>query len=79
MFGSALRDDFNAASDVDLMVTFADDDLGPWLSRLTELQQELEGVLHRRVDLVTRASVEQSDNYIRRHHILNGARVIYAG
>ncbi|MEX2217012.1 MAG: nucleotidyltransferase domain-containing protein [Phycisphaeraceae bacterium] len=78
-FGSVLRDDFNATSDIDLFVTFLNDDLGPWMSRLTELQNDLEQVLGRPVDLTTRASIAQSENYIRRNSILRSAKVIYAG
>jgi hypothetical protein len=41
------------------------------------MQDELEAILGRSVDLVEREAVEQSENYIRRHHILANAEPIY--
>ena len=78
VFGSILRDDFRPDSDVDFLVVFRDNDYGPWLSKLQDLQEELERLLGRKVDLVTRRGVERSPNYIRRKHILSTARLIYA-
>jgi uncharacterized protein len=78
VFGSVLRDDFRPDSDVDFLVVFADDqDYGPWMERLTDFQEDLSEVLARKVDVVPRAGVEQSENYIRRRHILESARRIY--
>lgn len=78
VFGSAARvSDFDEAdSDIDFLVVLeapADD-----LTRLLGLQAALENLLHRRVDLQTRRAVETSRNYIRRRHILEGARAVYA-
>jgi hypothetical protein len=42
------------------------------------MSEELEAVLGRKVDLLTRKSVEDSPNYIRRKSILASAQVIYA-
>ena len=77
VFGSILRDDFSAASDVDFLVTFQSGDAGPWGYKLTEMCEALENVLGRPVDLATRNSVQQNPNYIRRRHILDSARTIY--
>ena len=77
IFGSVLRDDFGSHSDVDFLVVFKDNDAGPWLSKFMDLEEELSRVLGRRVDLVDKRGVEQSENYIRRRHILSSARVIY--
>lgn len=77
LFGSILRDDFSAASDVDFLVTFAGGDAGPWGRKLTEMAEALEKLLGRSVDLATRKSVEANPNYIRRRHILDSARTIY--
>lgn len=54
LFGSATRTDFDPQrSDVDVLVEFAPEtDLGPWMARFWELQQRLEAVLGRKVDLV---------------------------
>ena len=43
------------------------------------MQKELEQILGCRVDLLTRRSVEQNDNPIRRRSILESAREVYAG
>jgi len=77
LFGSVLRDDFGPDSDVDVLVRFEPDD--PWsLFDLARMQNELETVFRRRVDLVDREAIEQSRNWIRRRHILKSQRVIYA-
>jgi hypothetical protein len=76
LFGSALREDFRPESDVDLLVTFASD--AHWtLLDLVHMENELAGLLNRRVELVERAAVEGSENYIRRAHILRSAEPIY--
>jgi uncharacterized protein len=77
MFGSVLRDDFRPDSDVDVLVTFAED--ARWtLFDLAAMQEELERIFGREVDLVTRRGLEASENYLRRKHILASAQVIYA-
>ncbi len=76
LFGSILRDDFTPDSDIDVLVTFAPD-VHPTLADYMDMEDELKVVFGRKVDLVQRRLVEQSDNYIRRKHILNSAQVIY--
>ncbi len=76
LFGSALREDFHEGSDVDVLVTFAPD-ARYGLFDLMDMQDELQDVLGREVDLVERKCVEQSENYIRRNHILNSLKVVY--
>jgi len=77
LFGSALRADFTADSDVDLLVTFSPD--ANWgLLEHHQMEQELAALLGRDVDLITRRAVEQSRNWIRRNEILSTAEVIYA-
>jgi predicted nucleotidyltransferase len=77
LFGSALRADFTANSDVDLMVTFSPD-VNWGLLEHHQMEQELAALLGRDVDLITRRAVEQSRNWIRRNEILGTAEVIYA-
>ena len=77
VFGSVLRDDFQVDSDVDFLVTFQNNDVGPWMSNLTGLEESLTQLLGRKADVVDKPSVEQSENYIRRKHILQSARVLY--
>lgn len=75
-FGSVLRDDFRPDSDVDVLVTFAP--AGRYsLFDLVHIEEELEKMLGRKVDLVERSAIEQSENYIRRKHILNSAQTVY--
>jgi len=78
VFGSALRDDFRPDSDVDFLVKFEGNDYGPWMGKLTGLEEELASLLRRPVDLVDKAGIEQSRNPIRRRAILESAQVIYA-
>ena len=75
VFGSVLRDDFRADSDVDFLVSFADDStLG---LDFVHMADELEGIVGRKVDLLTRNSVERSPNWVRRGAILDSARPLY--
>ena len=75
--GSVLRDDFRSDSDVDFLVRFRNDDAGAWMGKLTDLEGEISRVLGRKVDVVSRPAVEQSENYLRRKHILGSVRTIY--
>lgn len=77
VFGSFLREDFRADSDIDFLVRFQNNDYGPWMGKLQELERELARLLDRGVEVVPRESVERSENWIRRDHILATARVIY--
>jgi uncharacterized protein len=77
VFGSILRDDFGPESDVDFLVVFQDDDYGPWMSKLQQMQEELGALVGREVDLVPKESVQQSENWIRRRNIFDSAQVIY--
>lgn len=77
LFGSILREDFGQDSDVDFLVSFAPASHKS-LMDLAAMREELQEILGRKVDLVTRQSVEQSRNYIRRKSILNNVEVIYA-
>ena len=77
LFGSVLRDDFDAESDLDILVAFAPD--ADWsLLDHVQMEQELEGLLGRKVDLLSRRSVERSRNWLRRKEILDTAEVVYA-
>lgn len=76
LFGSILRADFDADSDIDVLVTFAAG-AKHTLFDLLRMKQELRDLFGRDVDLVDRRVLEQSDNYIRRKAILDSAKVIY--
>lgn len=77
LFGSALREDFGAESDVDLLVTFAPEATWSLLDHI-RMQTELSELLARPVDLVSRRAMERSPNPIRKREILGSARTVYA-
>jgi predicted nucleotidyltransferase len=77
LFGSALRDDFDQESDIDVLVTFERD--AHWtLFDMVDMQEELKNIFGREVDLVSRRGIESSQNYLRREEILSSAKVIHA-
>ena len=77
LFGSVLRDDFRPDSDIDVLVTFS-----PTAKRsLTEtlqMRDELQAIFERNVDLIVKAAIERSENWLRRKNILESAETIYA-
>ncbi len=75
-FGSVLRDDFGQDSDVDVLVEF-EQGQEPGLMTLATMESELSEILGHKVDLVERQSVEKSENYIRRRHILQSVEAVY--
>jgi uncharacterized protein with HEPN domain/predicted nucleotidyltransferase len=77
LFGSVLREDFRPDSDLDVLVTFSPQ-ARPTLITLVAMTEELEDLVHRPVDLVDKASIENSPNWIRRQAILETATVLYA-
>jgi hypothetical protein len=76
LFGSVLRDDFRPDSDVDVLVVFEPD--AHWgFEHFQRMTKELEGLFGRKVDLVEKRLIEQTENYIRRKHILSNLKSIY--
>ena len=74
LFGSILRADFNAQSDVDVLVVFAEKaEIG--LFDIAQMQIELEAMYGRPVDVIEKASLR---NPYRREEILKTAQVVYA-
>jgi predicted nucleotidyltransferase len=69
LFGSVLRSDFRAESDVEVLASF-DDKYRPTLFTLVQMEEELRQLLGRRADPVVRQSVERTENFTRREHIL---------
>jgi hypothetical protein len=77
LFGSALAGQLRSDSDVDLLADFEPGER--WsLMDLVRAEAEFAGLFGRRVDLVDRAGLERSPNWIRREAILQTAEVIYA-
>ena len=77
LFGSILRDDFGPDSDIDILIRFKTERT-PGLIGVARMERELAELFARRVDLVNRAAIEESRNYIRRKAILESAQVVYA-
>jgi hypothetical protein len=74
LFGSALREGFRRDSDVDVLVSFADEtawSLYDWVDMI----EELKAIFGREVDLVEKSGLR---NPFRRHRILTTRKVIYA-
>ena len=75
-FGSVLREDFRSDSDIDIIVSFEDN--STWgILELVRMRRELKTLLGREVDLMTKKSIEQSHNWIRRQEILGTAQSVY--
>lgn len=76
LFGSVLRDDFRPDSDIDILIAFS-----PTAKRgLTETMQmrdQLQEIFNRKVDLIVKAAIERSENWLRRKNILESAQTIY--
>lgn len=77
LFGSVLRDDFTQNSDIDVLVTFAPD-AKRGLTETMQMQDELQTLFGRKVDLIVKTAIERSQNWLRRKNILTSAQVIYA-
>jgi uncharacterized protein len=78
VFGSAARaTDFDAQrSDADFLIEF-EPGCDPGMAGFMELKEALERAVGRPVDLVDRAAVERSRNYLRRRQILGEAEPVY--
>jgi uncharacterized protein len=77
LFGSILRDDFKPNSDVDILVSFSPN-TKRGLTEMLQMQDELEAIFKRKVDLIVKVAIERSENWLRRKNILESARTIYA-
>lgn len=77
LFGSVLREDFRPDSDVDVIVDLDKSAKRHTLLDLAEMQSELEAMFSRKVDVLTKRSLERSHNPSRRDHILNSRIVLY--
>lgn len=73
LFGSVLRDDFSAASDVDVLVSWLP---GTRVSMVTlgEMAADLEALVGRPVDLVPKSGLKP----LVRDEVLRSAQVVYA-
>ncbi|MEN6611788.1 MAG: nucleotidyltransferase family protein [Methanoregulaceae archaeon] len=76
VFGSVARDDFRPESDIDLVVDFQPGSVHTLL-HLARMEEELEQVFSRPVDLITRQALELSRNHIRKRSILTTMVPVY--
>jgi predicted nucleotidyltransferase len=74
LFGSALGPEFRQDSDIDLMVEFKSG-ARVGLLEFSKLQQELETLLCRKVDLVSKRGLKP----VIRERVLQQAEAVYAG
>lgn len=73
LFGSVLREDFSPDSDIDVLLTF--DPANHWsLFDLVDLQENLQQILGRKVDLVEQKAIR---NPYRRESIMATRKIIY--
>jgi len=73
LFGSVLRDDFHAASDIDVLVDFEPDALIGFFE-LARLQRALAALFGRNVDVIPKEGL----NPVIRQPVLESAQIIYA-
>lgn len=73
VFGSVLRDDFRDGSDIDILVEY-EPDARVGLYEHFDLQLELERLLRRKVDLVSKRGL----NVVIRDDVLLSSQVLYA-
>jgi predicted nucleotidyltransferase len=73
LFGSALREDFNGASDIDLLVEFLPH-ARTTFPQLLRLEKEFSNTLGRKVDLVPKDGLR----YKMKEEVLAEAQVLYA-
>ena len=76
LFGSVLRPDFSDKSDVDVLVEF-DLRYRITLFDMVHMQEELETLFRRKVDLISEQGLRTSRNYLRKDAIFSSAQVVY--
>ena len=76
VFGSILRDEFSSNSDVDILITYLPSAPRGLLEKV-QLKEKFEHLFHRPVDLISKTSIENSYNWIKRASILNSSEVLY--
>jgi hypothetical protein len=76
VFGSVTTDHFRPDSDIDIVVDFPPGSQHT-LIQLAKMEEELEGIFGRRIDLLTRQAIEKSRNYIRKKSILMSMEKVY--
>ena len=75
--GPILEHDPDPAEEIRFLVEFINNDAGPWGSKLDLLEDDLSGVMHRKVRVSSRGGIRDSTPSPWREQILNSARLIY--
>ena len=75
LFGSAARGELTNDSDLDLLYTCSDD--AHWGLKFVDACEELESIVGRPVDFVSRRSIERSTNPYRKQAILTSTKLVY--
>ncbi|MEO7993644.1 MAG: nucleotidyltransferase domain-containing protein [bacterium] len=76
VFGSILTEEFRPESDIDFLYVRQPD--ARWGFDFFDLKEELESIVGRRVDLVSRVGIEKSWNWAIRRSILARTELVYA-
>ncbi|MFI0608670.1 MAG: nucleotidyltransferase domain-containing protein [Anaerolineae bacterium] len=77
LFGSAARGELRPESDVDLLISFQPEVHHTFFDMYV-MQEELEAMFGRKVDLLERDTIEHSRNTLRRDNILSHVEVLHA-
>lgn len=76
LFGSVVGEQFKPESDIDVLISF--NEKANWgLFDHVQMRLDLETIFKRKVDLITRRALEQSQNEILREDILKSAKTIF--
>ena len=75
LFGSVLRNDFNENSDIDIIVKFFPNSNWSW--KILDMDDELEQIFGRKVDVINQEVIEEDNNWLRRKNILSTATLVY--
>jgi predicted nucleotidyltransferase len=76
LFGSITTENFTEESDIDVLIDL-DQGISIGYLKYHELYTDLQSAFSRKIDLLTRRSVEKSTNIYLRRSILTNAEVIY--
>ncbi len=77
VFGSILRDDFRQDSDIDFLADFDEDETWDLFDEM-RMHDELELLLDRKVDILSRYALDTDANRRFRHAVLSTAEQVYA-
>lgn len=77
LFGFVLHEDFCPDRNVDVLARFYPK-ARHTLFDMVRMQEDLNRILGRQVDLVSRRGIEASRNYLRKNAILKSVQVVYA-